>query len=116
MRFDPQAGQTPESPTDENGRRHSGRLPQEGLMSNLGPVLDLSSSGMRVEARRTPEREVEVCLYNDGEGVRVKGEIIWSKRSGLLKRELGVRFVDVTPEVSAVLTRIAAANRFRRAM
>jgi hypothetical protein len=85
-------------------------------MSNLGEVIDLSATGLRVNVRKVPAGEFEVHIYNATEGVTVIGQVVWSRRAGLMRREIGVNFLDVTPETAKVIARIAGTNRFRRAM
>ncbi len=43
-----------------DGRRIPGRLPQEQLVSDLGPVLDLSAGGMRVLCTRPRLGRIDV--------------------------------------------------------
>lgn len=85
-------------------------------MSNVGEILDLSAGGMRVLARRVPAKAVKVRI----EGYKLPGmlvaEVAWTKRLSMFKREVGFRFLAISPEVAQVLTSIAAVNRFRRAI
>jgi len=113
MRFDPQAGVTRPIP-DAATRRQRGRIEQESLTSNLGPVLDVSASGVRILARRVPKGEVTVELIGLGGRFEHRGRVVWSKRIGLFKHEIGIEFEDITPEMSQQLTRLATDNRFRR--
>ena len=114
MRFDPQAGVN-KSDSEKSRRRH-GRLPQETLLSNVGEIVDLSAGGFKVICRRIPEKQISVLI----EGYKLPGtliaEVAWSKRIGMFKHEVGLRFVGMTPEVAQALTSIAAVNRFRRAI
>jgi hypothetical protein len=114
MRFDPQAGIV--KPKSAPTRRRHGRLPQETLKCNVGEILDLSAGGMRVLTRRVPAEAVKVRI----EGYEFPGELIaevaWTKRLSMFKREVGFRFLSISPEVAQVLTSIAAVNRFRRAI
>ena len=113
MRFDPQAGVT-RPISNAATRRQRGRIEQESLMSNLGPVLDVSASGVRILARRVPKGEVSVQLIGLGGRFELRGRVIWSHRIGLRKHEIGIEFDDITPEMSRHLTRLATDNRLRR--
>ena len=98
----------------DSTRRRSGRLPQESLMSNLGLVLDISIGGMRVLARTPPSGKVKITFREYKLPEPLSGTVAWTKRVGLLMREVGIRFEDVSPELSSMLTRIATAHRHRR--
>jgi hypothetical protein len=112
MLFDPQAGIT--KVTDNGGgRRSTGRLRQERLQCSLGQILDLSSSGMRLVGRKAPRTDVTVTIYDRDRILQVTARPVWSKRIGLLKREIGLTFVDVSPAQRKTLTAIASANRWR---
>ena len=95
-------------------RRKSGRLPQDALACNLGIVLDISAGGMRILCTRPPRKRVRVRLH----GYKLPAPLIavraWSKRIGLLKHRVGLRFENVSPALAHRLTAIAAANRMRR--
>jgi signal transduction histidine kinase len=99
-------------PSDD--RRAHGRLPQELLQSSLGPVLDLSMGGMRVQCPKAPKGRIEVEL-EDAEGpVRLQAEVMWSRRLGFRKYEVGLYFSHVAPDVAKQLTRVSLNHRLRR--
>jgi hypothetical protein len=112
MRFDPQLGVT-NLVNDSNGRRRHGRLEQESLVCDLGPILDLSATGMRIIARRLPKREFEAEIYGIGVRLHIRGEVRWSKRIGLMRFELGIRFIEPSCELTKQLTELALAHRRR---
>jgi hypothetical protein len=97
-------------------RRRSGRLPAEALITNLGTVIDISIGGMRVVSRTPRAGTVSITFKQYPLPGRLTGTVTWSKRIGFFMREIGVRFENVTPEISAVLTEIASMHRFKRAM
>jgi hypothetical protein len=97
-------------------KRRFGRLPQDTLVSNLGTVLDISAGGMRVLCRKVPRGRLEVKLLENELPGRLTGEVAWSRRVGLFKYEVGVRFDNMSPEIAQRLTAIAGANRLRRVM
>ena len=113
MRFDPQAGITRLVKPD-SARRKQGRLEQESLISNLGPVMDLSAGGMRIIARKLPKTEEEIELRGLGDSISLKAHTVWSRKIGLMKFEVGMVFLNVTPEIAKKLTNLAMNNRIRK--
>jgi len=101
-------------PKPDANRRAQGRLPQELLQSNLGPVLDLSMGGMRVRCGRAPKGEVDVDLMGLVEPIRLRAEVMWSRRQGLLKFEVGLKFIDIAPDVARQLTELSLNHSLRR--
>lgn len=97
-------------------RRASGRLMvSRDVRCNLGEVVDLSISGMRLLGSKATCGEVGLSLVAPGFSIRLKAEVVWSKRLGFRRHMLGVRFLDVDPYSSALLTRIASEHRVSRA-
>ena len=113
--FNPKARQTPADVDDASRRRSSGRLDQDTLSCQFGPVSNLSAGGMRMTSRRVPQGEFDIHLYSIGEVVEVRARVAWSKRLWLFKYEIGVEFVDVDAETAKKLTRLATSCRVRRA-
>ncbi|MHC4991502.1 MAG: hypothetical protein ACYTGC_11025, partial [Planctomycetota bacterium] len=61
-------------------RRTSDRILQEMLESSIGPIIDLSSTGMRVICQRPPKEKVEVDILDHGMQIRVTGYVVWKKK------------------------------------
>jgi signal transduction histidine kinase len=99
-------------PADD--RRAYGRLPQELLQCNLGPVLDLSMGGMRVQCSRAPKGRVEVELMDIEGSVKIRAEVMWTRRLRFRKYEVGLYFPHVAPDVAKQLTRVSLNHRLRR--
>jgi len=113
--FDPQANVTTlRELCHPNEKRNAARLRQEGVESTLGTVVDLSLTGMRVIARGIPSEAVDVRISTPEEQVFLRVEVAWSKRIGFRRREVGLRFLDVTDDQKAILQRIAYTCRDRR--
>ncbi|MDY7109039.1 MAG: PilZ domain-containing protein [Planctomycetota bacterium] len=89
------------------------RLPQEGLHSNLGRVLDLSLDGMRIVSVRVPPEDepVDVVLRDPDGRVKLKARVVWSRRVGFRRHEIGLRFLEVTRELASELTRVSLNHR-----
>jgi hypothetical protein len=94
----------------QNNKRRHGRVNCQEVTSSMGAVLDLSASGMRIQTRRKPPDQGEIldltvtgtegpCLF------RVK--VMWAKKLGFMKHEIGFTFVDVTPENRQMLASLA---------
>lgn len=95
-------------------RRAHGRLPQELLQSSLGPVLDLSMSGMRVQCVKAPKGTVDVNLLDLESPVTVRAEVMWVRKLGFRKYEVGLNFPHVPTDVAKQLTRVSLNHRLRR--
>ncbi len=90
--------------------RRAGRINIGELKCNLGRVLDLSSGGVRLLSRRKLRGAYEITLFDNDGGVRIKAKVTWSKRHGLWKHEIGLRFFDVPSDIAAELTKLATRN------
>lgn len=98
----------------EHGETHTyPRLPQEGLESNFGRVIDLSIDGMRITCSKVPpEDEVLDVELKDPDGVvSLKAQLVWSRRVGFRRHEVGLRFIEVTRALAADLTRVSLNHR-----
>ncbi len=92
-------------------RRSSIRVNVRQLKCNLGRVLDLSSGGVRLLSRRKLRGWHEITLADSDGGVRIEAEVKWSRRLGLWKHEIGLQFLNVTPDVATKLTKLVSNNR-----
>ncbi len=97
-------------------RREHGRLPQELLQSSLGPVYNLSMGGMRVRCSKPPKgkSEIEVELLDLEEPVRLRAVVMWVRRLGFRKFDVGLGFPNVPAATAKQLTRISLNHRLRR--
>ncbi|MEX2217818.1 MAG: PilZ domain-containing protein [Phycisphaerales bacterium] len=95
---------------EDNARQH-GRVRCHAIQSSLGEILDLSATGARIRRRkRLPQADgstVNIEIQGLDGAVRVLGRVIWSRRLGFFKHEIGVVFEDISPEVRKALTTIA---------
>ncbi len=89
-------------------RRGAGRLKAAGsLRCNLGKVVDLSATGLRVVCGRRRKGTLKVRLNTSRRLVILYARVAWSKRIGLFRHECGLEFLEVTPELATELTQIA---------
>jgi len=97
---------------DPNHRRH-GRLNTQDISCSLGDIINLSASGMRVgSARAVPQIGspfTMVIEWSDGR-LALSCVVRWIRRTGLLKREVGVEFVDLTDQQRRSLGEIARST------
>jgi signal transduction histidine kinase len=101
-------------PADD--RRAHGRLPQELLKCTIGLVLDLSMGGMRVQCNKAPKGRLDVEIEDHEGPVKLQAEVMWSRRLGFRKYEVGLYFPHVPPDVARQLTRVSLNHRLRRLM
>ena len=99
-----------------DGRRIPGRLPQEMVVSNLGPVLDLSTGGMRVLATSPLDGEFDVDLRGANVSLTLETKVAWVRRLGFRRFEVGLSFVNVDDELAKILARISNDHRSRQAV
>ena len=91
-------------------RRATGRIEQEQLVSNLGPVQDISRGGLRLLSDRNLRGEHELKLpTNDGE-LAVSVRVVWSRRRGLRRFMVGLEFVDLNKATARRLAQIATMH------
>lgn len=92
-----------------SNRRSAGRVRCEGVTCAWGKLLDASATGARLISRRSLKPGDIGVLEIEGPDrrFRVRAKIVWSRKRGWWKHEVGVQFVDVPPEARQQLTRIA---------
>ncbi len=92
------------------GRRH-GRLHTELLTCNLGVVIDLSASGMRVachgrmRVQKDQALAMEVCSVRGR--LALKTRVIWTRKTGFFRYQVGLEFTEMTPALQVELREIA---------
>ena len=115
MQFNPHLGLTRFIGRRE-GRRVPGRLPQEQLTCNLGPVLDLSVGGMRVLSTKPRAGEFDVRLEGADVRLTLRVKVAWVDRLGFRRHEIGLSFLEVDDDTAQILSRISSAHRARAAV
>ncbi len=97
------------APTDigDDPRRADPRHATESVTCLLGELLDISSSGMRVRCQGKPPFAVggvsTVKLSFQGGHLHVTVQERWRRRSGWRAYQLGLKFVNTSPNVMAAI-------------
>jgi len=112
--FDPHRGMY--NPVDLSERRTPGRVPQESLVCDLGPVLDLSCGGMRILSKRPLTNIVQAKVCSFDFSMVLHARVVWTKRLGFRRHEIGLQFLNIDESASKTLGRISASHRMRRAI
>lgn len=108
-------------PEDDSNRRRNGRLLLQEIHCSLGLVLDLSSSGMRVQTDVKPDlkegQAFGMVLQGLSGPVNVAATVAWIRKTGWRKFQLGIHFTDPQPDLRkaiAELARSVASNEVVR--
>lgn len=94
--------------TDSNEKRPAPRLPVEFLKCNLGDIVELGGGGLRIFSTKTQKKRVVSVTFED---MNIKAEVMWSKKISARKHDVGLDFLDVTPEQRSQILRIAMDHR-----
>lgn len=93
--------------------RLHGRVVVEAIRCSLGEVLDASAAGMRLRTGRKVRVEAHQFVKFAVEGpdglFRLDGEVMWVKNRGWRWNEIGLRYIDVSPESRRHLNTLAQA-------
>jgi DnaJ-domain-containing protein 1 len=97
--------------SDSGERRRHRRHGTDTVTCEMGEVVELSRSGMRLITKGKPPLRVQqlvtVTLRFDGRLVKVQAQARWIKRSGLRKHVLGLAFVNVSDQIANALESVA---------
>ncbi|MHC4416479.1 MAG: PilZ domain-containing protein [Planctomycetota bacterium] len=89
-------------------RRRSGRVNAERKVAcDKGAVVNLSVGGMRLRSHRRWSGKLDVDLWAASARVTVRAQVIWSRRVGFRRFEVGLKFIEVTPDILRALTTFA---------
>ena len=98
---------------DKNSRK-TGRVRCQWTHCDLGEILDLSLSGMRVGCRKKPAAEVgaplSVIIDGQDDKFDVSGKVVWKKKDGLFRWMIGVEFDELSPAARKGLALLARSS------
>ncbi len=90
--------------------RRASRVASEGLTCQMGQIVDLSETGLRLRSSSRIKLEVgsqlKLTIASSMQRVSVTGQVVWVRNS-LLKGSAGIRFVDTPPAVARALVELA---------
>ena len=99
------------SPGKSTNQRRHGRVVCDLLTCGLGRVIDFSASGMRVLYRGISALEVGQVVELRLQGVQVSqllmARIVRAEKAGFWRWQIGLEFIEVTPQITAALTVLA---------
>lgn len=102
---------TPPNDDAAKNLRRRNRVNVVLLECELGQLLDLSLTGMRLRCKRKPllgDKPFTIALrVSEHTEVLLHARAIWARRAGLTSHEVGLEFIDVTPAQMSAISRLA---------
>lgn len=100
--------------------RRNDRLRCHRLDCELGEVVDMSSSGMRVRMRGrrglSEEDRFNVRIDASCGQLTVPARVVWLRRVGILSFEAGLEFHELSPEMRAAVNSVARSATARESL
>lgn len=97
-----------------DGRQTKRSIVGGPLRSNLGKVVDLSSTGALVVSRTAgPEGTIAFIVGDTHGSVSCAARVVWTRRCGLFRHEIGLSFPELAPEQAATIRRLVAEHELR---
>ena len=91
-------------------KRRFGRVRLAGRVEcSLGRIVDLSRGGLRVVSKQRFEGEGTVTIKANGRELLIPTRVVWCRKAGFRRYELGLEFTRVTEEVARMLEALAAS-------
>lgn len=100
-------------------RRRHGRVRCLDIECSFGDILDLSASGMRVRTNQRPPTigvSFATTLIGLDGPVECIGVVVWTKRAGFFKFEVGIEFRELSAQMRTALARLARASAHNEVM
>ncbi len=84
----------------------------DGFMTQLGPLIDISATGMRLRLPKdqplAPQSVLNFQVRNGGSMFSLRGIVVWCRAKRKSEyAECGVRFIDLSPEHRALVEHVA---------
>jgi hypothetical protein len=100
--------------TRADEKRRRGRFHRPPATTSLGPVVDLSATGMRIANRGGPkvkeDQRIKLNVQSEHQNITLDVRVAWVKRSGLRETLIGLEFVDLSQENQKALAEIAKSS------
>lgn len=114
-------------PGNDDNRRLTGRVRCERLRCLFlrghgvaSDVLDLSSTGLRVMCRHKltiePGESINIVIESVSGNLALTVRVVWCKKRGFRRRELGLTFGEATPGIRAALNQILRTSSVTNSM
>jgi len=99
--------------TGSNARK-CGRVRCQWTHCNFGEIMDISSTGMRVQCRKKPAAELgaklSVIIEGHDDKFDVSGKMVWKKKAGFFSWIIGVEFDELSPAARKGLALLARSS------
>ena len=93
-------------------RREAGRVLVNGdVRCNLGQVVDLSATGMRLQSTRRLANVLMVEISTRSVALQLPAEVVWCTRIGFRRHLAGLRFLEVDERIATAMMQIASMHR-----
>src|SRR5262245_21053767 len=96
-----------------SARRRGGRIAICAIDCNLGKITDISGTGMKIRTRKRvpkPGMPFMTTLVSADVAVNVACVVKWVKRAGILAKEVGIEFLQLTPEAQRGIMQLSQAG------
>ncbi len=96
-----------ESISQHDDRRDAGRIQCHELRTNVGEIVDASSTGLRIKGKlpsgARPGSMVAVVVSGDEESLPLTCEVRWIKKMAFRTTTFGVSFLEITEDQRRLL-------------
>lgn len=93
--------------SQHDDRRDAGRIQCHELRTNVGEIVDASSTGLRIKGKlpsgTRPGSTVSVVVAGDEESLQLTCEVRWIKKLAFRSTTFGVAFMDIAEDQRRLL-------------
>ena len=93
--------------SQHNDRRDAGRIQCNELRTNIGEIVDASSTGLRIKGKlpsgTRPGSTVSIVVVGDEESLPLTCEVRWIKKLAFRSTTFGVAFLDISEDQRRLL-------------
>ena len=90
----------PHEPMTEEDRRNAGRIQCSELRTNVGEIVDASSTGLRIKGKLPsgvrPGTSLMINISSDEDVLSLVSEVRWIKKQAFRGMVFGVSFIEIT--------------------